>query len=329
MQRVVWYGAAAAVALIAGAAIGLRGPVPQPRAPQPVAVPPAPEAAPAPPPVAAPAPKPAVRAAPSFDVVTVDPQGQPVIAGRAAPGDRVRVLSDGKVIGEVTADGRGEWVLLPGKPLPPGNAQLSLEATAPDGSAPRRSNDVVALTVAPPNGKDNSGKGNTAVLLPGDAKAAPQILQQPGTARQALSLDSTEHGGGNELTLSGHASPGARLNVYAGNQLLGSATADAAGKWSLVSKLPTAAGNIELRLDELGADGKVAHRVAAPFAPAAPKPSVAGGTYIVRAGNSLWTIARQTYGEGTRYTTIYFANRGQIRDPDKIYPGQRIKMPKP
>ena len=53
-----------------------------------------------------------------------------------------------------------------------------------------------------------------------------------------------------------------------------------------------------------------------------------GGRYVVRRGNSLWLIARQLYGEGFRYTAIYSANRDQIRDPNRIYPGQTFKLPK-
>src|SRR6266542_191615 len=56
--------------------------------------------------VPAPAPAPLDRP-PSFDIVKVDPSGQAVIAGRAAPGARVRVLDGDTPIGEATADARG------------------------------------------------------------------------------------------------------------------------------------------------------------------------------------------------------------------------------
>ena len=53
----------------------------------------------------------------------------------------------------------------------------------------------------------------------------------------------------------------------------------------------------------------------------------ASGRAIIRRGDNLWTIARRVYGEGIRYTTIYEANAGQIRDPDWIYPGQVFDLP--
>ena len=49
---------------------------------------------------------------------------------------------------------------------------------------------------------------------------------------------------------------------------------------------------------------------------------------IIRRGDSLWRISRDTYGRGARYTVIYLANGDQIRDPDRIYPGQVFRMPK-
>ena len=53
----------------------------------------------------------------------------------------------------------------------------------------------------------------------------------------------------------------------------------------------------------------------------------ASGKAIIRRGDNLWTIARRVYGEGVKYTTIYEANSGQIRDPDRIYPGQVFSLP--
>jgi nucleoid-associated protein YgaU len=53
----------------------------------------------------------------------------------------------------------------------------------------------------------------------------------------------------------------------------------------------------------------------------------ASGKAIIRRGDNLWTIARRVYGEGLKYTTIYEANTGQIRDPDRIYPGQVFSLP--
>ena len=74
-------------------------------------------------------------------------------------------------------------------------------------------------------------------------------------------------------------------------------------------------------------DGAVAFHIALPFNPTGMA-SAGGDTYVVRRGNSLWLIARQVYGDGSRYTAIYRANPGLIQDPDRIFPGQQFKVPK-
>lgn len=48
---------------------------------------------------------------------------------------------------------------------------------------------------------------------------------------------------------------------------------------------------------------------------------------IIRRGDTLWQIARRTYGAGVRYTTIYLANQQQIDNPDRIAPGQIFEVP--
>jgi nucleoid-associated protein YgaU len=51
------------------------------------------------------------------------------------------------------------------------------------------------------------------------------------------------------------------------------------------------------------------------------------GTTVVAGGDSLWSISLAKYGNGEQYSVIYEANRNQIRDPDRIFPGQRIVIP--
>jgi nucleoid-associated protein YgaU len=263
---------------------------------------------------------------PSFDIVKVDPSGHAVIAGRAAPGAKVTVLDGDKPLGQVTADARGEWVLVPNDAISPGERQLTLDATDPKTGAKTKSTDTVALAVAP-----SQGSGTVAVLLPGNANEPAQALQTPNARSGSLSLDTAEYGPDGKLMLSGHATAGATLRLYADNQLIATVTADSGGKWSSVSPRAQAAGKIELRIDQLNADGSVAQRVAEPFEPqaagalGAAKPT---GNYTVEPGNSLWTIARKAYGNGTQYTVIFGANKQLIRDPNLIYPGQIITLPK-
>jgi LysM repeat protein len=295
-------------------------PSPEPAAPAvpatpPVQAPPQPQAAL--PPVA-PAPN-----APSFDIVKVDPSGHAVIAGRAAPGAKVEVLDGASKLGDVTADDRGEWVLVPTLPMSPGERRLTLMATDPKTGAQNKSADTVALAVAAPT-PGTPGQGAVAVLLPGDANEPAQALQTLNDSR-SLSLDTAEYNSKGELMLSGHASPNATLHIYADNQPIATVTANAEGKWSAVSSHPQSQGKMELRVDELGGDNTVAQRIAQPFE---PRSAAGSGPYTVQAGNSLWVIARKAYGNGSQYTVIFGANKGHIKDPNLIYPGQVISLPK-
>jgi len=75
--------------------------------------------------------QPAAPVPPSFDVVKVGPTGTAVIAGRAEPGAKVIVRDGDKAIGEVTADRRGEWVLIPEQPIAAGNRVVLSGRAAP------------------------------------------------------------------------------------------------------------------------------------------------------------------------------------------------------
>ncbi len=285
------------------------------------------------------APQPSAPVLPSFDVVKVGPTGTAVIAGRAEPGSKVTVRDGDKIIGDVTADRRGEWVLVPDQPIGPGDRLLSLEASGPNSGATVKSDETVALSISPskPGGKEETA---LAVVLPRDGNAAPRVLQRPdgllpsgqGTPSAdkplALSMDTLEYDDQGRAVLSGRATPGATVQIYAGNQPIATATTNPAGGWSATSTRAVDPGRVQLRLDQLGKDARVVQRIVVPLAQAAAGELTPGQTYTVQPGNNLWQISRRAYGIGTRYLIIYSANLGQIRDPERIYPGQVFKVPK-
>lgn len=49
--------------------------------------------------------------------------------------------------------------------------------------------------------------------------------------------------------------------------------------------------------------------------------------YVVQSGDSLSKIARQFYGNANEWQKIYQANKDAIKNPDLIYPGQKIIIP--
>ncbi|MEL6362412.1 MAG: peptidoglycan-binding protein LysM [Pseudomonadota bacterium] len=49
--------------------------------------------------------------------------------------------------------------------------------------------------------------------------------------------------------------------------------------------------------------------------------------YEVKSGDSLSKIAKEFYGDAMKYPVIFEANKPMLTDPDKIYPGQTLRIP--
>jgi nucleoid-associated protein YgaU len=113
------------------------------------------------------------------------------------------------------------------------------------------------------------------------------------------------------------------------DQHIGEAVADALGRWAFQPENQPSVGRHRLRVDQVSpTDGRVLARAEVPFQrEELPAEAFAQQRIVVQPGNNLWRIARATYGRGTRYTVIYQANKDQIADPNKIYPGQVFALP--
>lgn len=264
---------------------------------------------------------------PSFDVVRVSPTGEAVIAGRGAPNAPITILDGEKEIGRVTADGRGEWVFVTVEPLAPGPHELRLRMDTPRGPVWSERNVAV---VVPPRGSGTGG-GPLVALLPAEGAGPATVLQVPGpgVGSQRMSIDAIDYGDAGGVTVSGKGTAGATVRLYTDNKPVGETVVGANGQWRIdIPELGQ--GNYTLRADELAANGRsVTARAETPFQRAAvPAPGPGEQIVVVQPGNSLWRLSRRIYGEGLRYTTIYEANRDQIRNPDLIYPGQIFAVPK-
>jgi nucleoid-associated protein YgaU len=283
---------------------------------------------------------------PTFDIVRVEKDGSTLIAGRATPGAEVEVLTgaDRPLPGTaVEADGRGEFVALPDEPLSPGDYELRLRSRlGPDGGwlvseqsvlvvVPER-RAVAEADGGPDEGGGQDGAGGVMTVLLSDQPGAPaRVMQSPeglGISSGDLALEIIDYDADGNLIIAGKAPPNARLFVYLDDEGLADTLADAAGRWNAIPADPVPSGAHRLRVDQIGQDGKVIARVETQFY-RAPGDSemAASGEVKVEPGNSLWRIARRTYGRGIRYTLIYQANKQQIRDPDLIYPGQIFILP--
>lgn len=75
-----------------------------------------------------------------------------------------------------------------------------------------------------------------------------------------------------------------------------------------------------------GTKPKATVQPARPASPASPAPAQ-NQTYTVKKGDCLWNIAKKFYGNGAKYTTIFNANKGKIKNANLIYVGQVLTIP--
>lgn len=59
----------------------------------------------------------------------------------------------------------------------------------------------------------------------------------------------------------------------------------------------------------------------------APADNPYAQTYVVQSGDSLSKIAQRFYGDASLYNKIFEANRDILKDPNKISPGQKLRIP--
>lgn len=315
-----------------------------------VATPPAPKAsqptAPTPQPEAAPPPK---EILPAFDMVRVEKTGDAVIAGRAEPGAQVAVKFNGVVVGTAIANAEGAFAVVPEKPLASGTGLLTLEMSKDGKVTPSQGSVMVAV------------KENAPALVAKVEPSAPiQVTQVPAPAEGAppgeVQLNVVEYDAAGNIVFSGRAKPGSAVRFYVDNALTGQAMAGEEGEWQYKGGSSVSPGEHVLRADQLDAAGKVVSRVELPFfrekgevavAAQAPQPATPAepavpqkpGTkmasveiivperIVIQPGHNLWRLSRQIYGRGTLYTVIYEANRDQLRNPNRIYPGQILAAP--
>ena len=156
-----------------------------------------------------------------------------------------------------------------------------------------------------------------------------------------VALDTISYTDSGDVQLAGRAKPEALVRVYLDNSPVSDITVDLAGHWS-GSLTSVAPGIYTLRLDEIDPiEGKVLSRLETPFkreAPEALQPIVTAETspgtttpsvqaITVQKGDTLWAISQARYGSGFLYVRVFEANKGDIRNPDLIYPGQIFTLP--
>ncbi len=264
-------GVVAAVAVVLagfGYFAVLRAPVP--------AVAPAPEAAPASaaaePEVAADAPKDAAAEVaapvlPDFDVVRVEPDGTATVAGSAEALAKVSLRVDGTEVFSLAADGGGKFAAL--FTLSPSAVPrlLSVVAIGADG-AERMGKETVALApVVVPQVAATAPvlQAPTALLLaPEGVKVLQPGAEVPAEVAANVSVDTISYAPDGAVLLGGRAEAAAALRVYLDTVAVADVAVAADGAWA-ATLADVKPGIYTLRVDQLGADGKVTSRFETPF----------------------------------------------------------------
>jgi nucleoid-associated protein YgaU len=296
---------------------------------------------------------------PTFDVARIEPTGEAVIAGRAAPGATVELLRNGEPHDRAVADQSGQFVMVAPR-LPPGTYDLTLRSRQPDGKQ-ATSKQSVAVVLEP----KATDRPVVALITPDKPTV---VLSQPAGPKPAAGtvvVETVETEPGGKFHVSGQARPGAALRLYLNDSFIASVTAGTDGRFAVTINEGVAPGSYRVRLDEASSSGTVRARAEVPFNvpdttasvtaqaaaskrpdAAAPRLAAAGTTVVpdsgsrpstvvvpkiatttVSRGDSLWRLSQVSYGAGTRYAVIYKANRAQIRNPNLIYPGQVFVVP--
>ncbi|NTE34004.1 LysM peptidoglycan-binding domain-containing protein [Agrobacterium tumefaciens] len=236
-------------------------------------------------------------ATPTFDVLRVEPDGSAVIAGKAQPGAKLEILSNGKVVAQTTIDGTGDFAAVFDNPLPPGDHELVLRSTDASGKA-TQSEEVATVSV--PDGKagellamvSKPGKASRVLAMP---EAAPPALQpqaapsqQPAaTSEPSANIASAPLAGtaapsaaapltssvqvtavefeGSKIFVAGSAPAGSTVRALVDDREIGKSTTEASGHFVVEGDVDLSVGSHIITVEELNADGTAKVRVRVPF----------------------------------------------------------------
>lgn len=164
--------------------------------------------------------------------------------------------------------------------------------------------------------------GAVSLLQPTPLPEAPGPSRVPNIVIDTISYDDQ-----GEVALAGRGSESSFVRVYLDDSPIKTSEIAADGNWS--AELPEIdPGVYRLRVDELDAEGNVISRAETPFLREEINVvTTTAKAVTVQPGFTLWAIAQRKYGEGIQYVKVFEANKGQIRDPDLIFPGQIFSLP--
>ncbi|MEA1832496.1 LysM peptidoglycan-binding domain-containing protein [Methylobacterium durans] len=246
---------------------------------------------------------------PSFDLIRVEPDGEAVVAGRGLPNTSVEMLVNGKIVARALADPNGQFAIVP-PALPPGNSEIVLRSTGPEGRE-TRSKQSVAVVVAPTRDtkplvaltspdqptvvlSQPEAKNEVAEARPGAERApagAPRGDSRAAEARakteaqganpvKIVSVDAQENG---RLFITSRATPGSTVRLYLNDTLVAPGSVGHDGTVTFTIGRGVRPGDYKIRIDQVDtvtgkvrARSEVAFNYPVPARVASREPEAAG-----------------------------------------------------
>ncbi|MDR1027101.1 MAG: LysM peptidoglycan-binding domain-containing protein [Rickettsiales bacterium] len=249
--------------------------------------------------------------APTFDIVRVESNGNVVIAGRGKANENISVKINKKIVATIAADKNGEFAYTPKNKLKPGNYVVQLLA----GNA---ASDKVFLYI--------DAKADQSMSLLMTAKSS-KVLQKPAKlADGALVVSKIDYLENGRIVVQGKGLPRLRASLSLNGKTLGMTRVSDHKNFGLGAGVePLKAGeNYEIAVKLHDAENNIVSEITHKFV----MPAMTAGDetfYVVRRDDCLWVIAKNFLGRGIRFSII--ANANNIKDPNKIYPNQKFKIP--
>lgn len=283
---------------------------------------------------------------PSIDAIEIDGDKN-FFAGSGEEGATIRLyINDGFIADTVVSDGR--WLietarnvlndvsqrvrvdmLQPGSADVIGRAEVNFEIVLPEAPA---QDTPEAPTVVADNAGQEAPEPETTTAADAVSDPASATESEPVDAPESAPADETEPASEAEeqplvvADTSSASEPAADMQSEADSAPMAEPEAEAMPATETESEQPADTSAPASEPPATEADAEEVPTITA-VQIGEDDQRFAAGRAIIRRGDNLWTIARRVYGEGVRYTTIYQANREQIRNPDLIYPGQVFALP--
>ena len=228
-----------------------------------------------------------------LNAVDYDTAGNIVFSGRAKPGHIVRFYVDNKLTGEITTTDNGLWTFRGDERVMPGQHMLRADAV------------------------DATGKVQSRIELPFLRETAEVVAAAKIVTPETIIIKTPAVPVPEETAV---ASVVNKRSITIEKSVVDEAQVVATGE---SAKLETPV------VEQQGATATGIPAVAdTPATQETVEPITLGPQkLVIQPGNNLWRLSREIYGKGRMFTVIYEANRDQVKNPNKIYPGQILTAP--